>query len=100
MVLQAAVAGSDSAGVQQLTLPTNWATWRKIRMALWEGTANAIIFVTLYTDVMAVQAGTVAVARFLVGSSSSELSLRYTTNTRVLATNEAIDRIISAVLED
>ena len=53
--LQAAVAGGDTAGVASVTLPTDFATFRSLTMAIWEVAGDEIATHDIRTAVIAAQ---------------------------------------------
>ena len=51
--LQAAVQGSDTAGVASITLPANYTDWRSLTLSIWENAADESASHDIATEVLA-----------------------------------------------
>ena len=54
-ILQAAVAGSDTAGTASITLPTGYNSHKRLAMAMWAIQNNAVNEVEIHTDFLMAQ---------------------------------------------
>ena len=98
-VLLAAVAGSSTAGVSTLTLPTDYTAYRNLTFAMWE--VGEVWVKTIPTTLLAV------VGSNLIGlytledgmGGNTTYGATFTSSTRVLG-GTGTSRIIYAVLED
>ena len=94
-VLQAAVAGSDSAGATSVTLPADYADYHHLSLGIWEGGQDAIAVEDIPVPVLA--ANPAATIRDQT-SARQNLVLVWNRGTRALSTTSP-DRIIYAALE-
>lgn len=97
-VLYGAVARTDAAGVQNLTLPEDYADYRRLAIGFNDPGADSVLFDELITAVMSVQTASLEIA---VGNPGSNARIRMTWNptARTLAMGQT-DRIIFAELHD
>ena len=105
-IIQAAVNGADNAGVTSITLPADYATYKKLHLALWEASEDSLVEHVSSTAVLAINAvsgGRTIIAGGRIGGRQGQggqpLTLTWTASTRVLALGGG-DRIIYAALED
>lgn len=105
-IIQAAVNGADNAGVTSITLPADYATYKKLHLALWEANEDSLVEYVSSTAVLAINAvsgGRTIIAGGRIGGRQGQggqpLTLTWTASTRVLALGGG-DRIIYAALED
>ena len=101
LVLQAAVDGGDTAGATSVTLPANFATYRRIFVDVWEDDTDFILEGSFHTSMLAAQtANRTIVLGGLIHNNQQGRTVRLTWNptTRALAAIGS-ERIIGAELE-
>ena len=97
--LLAAVAGSSTAGVSTLTLPTDYVAYRNLTFAMWE--VGEVWVKTIPTTLLGV-VGTNLIGLYTLDDGmggDTTFGARFTSSTRVLE-GTGTSRIIYAVLED
>ena len=102
-VIQAAVDGTLGAGVTSITLPTNYAEYERLEVAMYEGKQNDIAEKSMPTAVIAAQTANreFLISRDAEGSGSVRLEWNRVarTLTSAQATGNARDTIIYAALK-
>ena len=96
VVLQEAVAGSDTAGVTTLTLPQNYANYRHLSLAVWEGGQDAVVYEDILIPTLVINP-TLAIRDQT--STRQNINISWTASRRTL-TIDSPDRFIYALLEN
>ena len=102
MVLQAAVNGSDTAGVTSITLPTNYATYRDLTVVAWGNETDRIVQGEIVTAALAAQTigrTIVLSGNFDATNASPQARGTWNPTTRVFAI-QGSERILYASLTD
>ena len=101
-VLQAAVNGADTSGSTSITLPTNYATYKHLDIAVWEEDTDFIVEMEFSMAVLAAQTATrTFILAGLMHNNQNGRTVRVTWNpTSRVITALQNDRIIYAAMED
>ena len=96
-VVQAAVDGGDTAGVASLTLPVNYANYRRLSFAIWSTDNDNIIEAEMHCALLTVQTANRNIA---VGNRNNRNLIEVLWNPTARTLTGSNIRFIYAVLED